>query len=428
MTDCLRRPALVTVILVACLHPGAVADEAVADTPPTFLGLWDVRIECPGGDIEFGLDVQRGQEHAPQGRATDTTDVTDAASLRAFLINGSERIPVPQVRVTDERLTLNIRHYDSVVTLRRESEQLSGQWKKRRGADEWVQLHVTAVPHTATESDDAAAFTGRWSVQFESSEDQAVGIFRQVGQRVDGTFLTTTGDYRFLSGRVHQGQLQLSCFDGGHAFLFRAKAGTDGTLRGDFWSASTWHETWTAQRNEQAELPDSFRQTIAVPTVDADQLKFPDLDGVERSINDPRFAGKARIIYVFGSWCPNCHDAAAWFAELERRFGDQGLSILGLAFELTGDFERDRKQVQRYAERHAAKYPILIAGLSDKADASRRLPILDRVRSYPTTIFLDRNNRIRAVHTGFSGPATGAAHDRLRERFELLITELLDDE
>ncbi|MCR9200526.1 MAG: TlpA family protein disulfide reductase [Planctomycetaceae bacterium] len=413
---------LVMFVLVNSAGPTHAAEPASGPTADV-MGDWDMRIACPGGDIRFGLQLQQAISTSP----------TATVSWNAFLVNGVERIAVPQVSVNEDVITLNITHYDSVVTLRRQpdaTDALVGQWKKRRGADEWQQMTVHARrPETAQQTATAASqpFLGRWSVKFEKSDDLAVAVFRHVDDHVEGTFLTTTGDYRFLSGDVRDGVLRLSCFDGGHAFLFHARQSDDGRLQGDFWSASTWHERWTATADAQAKLPDSFEQTVAVAGVDADALKFPGLDGVARSINDPQFAGKARIIYVFGSWCPNCHDAAAYFSQLQTRFGDQGLSILGLAFELTGDFERDRQQVQRYAKRHRTGYPILIAGLSDKAKASKRLPILDRVRSYPTTIFLDRDNHIRAVHTGFSGPATGGEYDRLRERFELLITELLED-
>lgn len=429
----IRIAQLLLPLILSAFLPVNPAAASAAEPVRELAGRWDVRIKCPGGDIRFGLDLQQAISISP----------TATVSWSAFLVNGVERIAVPEVSVTDRAIILNITHYDSVVTLAvpegDATDPLVGQWKKRRGAKEWVEMTVRASrpPQNASKvaagqgevnsADSRQPFTGRWSVDFESSDEPAVAVFRQVDDHMEGTFLTTTGDYRFLSGNVADGVLQLSCFDGGHAFLFKARCKDDGSLEGDFWSASTWHEGWTATANSEAKLPDSFQQTTAVPAVDADALKFPGLDGVSRSINDPQFAGKARIIYVFGSWCPNCHDAAHYFADLERRFGDRGLSILGLAFELTGDFQRDRQQVQRYVKRHRTRYPILIAGLSDKAKASVRLPILDRVRSYPTTIFLDRDNRIRAIHTGFSGPATGAEYDRLRERFELLITELLED-
>jgi hypothetical protein len=114
--------------------------------------------------------------------------------------------------------------------------------------------------------------------------------------------------------------------------------------------------------------------------------------------------------------------------ELDRRYRDRGLSIVGLAFELTGDPTRDKEQVRLYTAHKDVEYPVLVAGVSDKAQASEALPLIDRVRSYPTTIFLDDEGAVRAVHSGFSGPATGEAHDELRREFERLIDQLLDDE
>ena len=95
-----------------------------------------------------------------------------------------------------------------------------------------------------------------------------------------------------------------------------------------------------------------------------------------------------------------------------------------LAFEVTGDFERDARQVRIYAERHGVEYPLLVAGLSDKDEASRAFPVLDRVRSYPTTIFTDRDGGVRAIHTGFSGPATGAAQRHVHTRVDRLALDI----
>jgi hypothetical protein len=84
---------------------------------------------------------------------------------------------------------------------------------------------------------------GRWSAIIGEGDgrDTTVGEFKQVGQKVTGTFLTTTGDYRFLEGTVSGDQLYLSCFDGGHAFLFTAKIADTNTLTdGKFFAGLSW--------------------------------------------------------------------------------------------------------------------------------------------------------------------------------------------
>jgi thiol-disulfide isomerase/thioredoxin len=218
--------------------------------------------------------------------------------------------------------------------------------------------------------------------------------------------------------------LRLSGFDGAHAFLFSATLAGDGTLAGDFWSSEDHHETWSARRDEAAALPDAFAQT-SWSDLPLGELNFPDLDGDWHALDAPEFAGRARIIEIFGSWCPNCHDAAEELVRLQQRYGERGLSIVGLAFERTGDAQHDAAQVRLFAERHGVTWPLLLAGTADKATATARVRLLDEVRSFPTTIFLHGDGRVRAVHSGFSGPATGEDFRKQQQAFESLIEELL---
>lgn len=387
-------------------------------------GYWEAGIDCPGGMIEFGIELK------------ESTGESGKSNWEGFLVNGQEKIPVPQVEVSVNGIKLSIDHYDSVLTLDAVYDQngfavLRGGWKKRRGKDKWVTMAAEAVKRSLKPADQTVGkpFVGNWDVKFSSSDDPAVGKF-SIGKNhhVHGTFLTTTGDYRFLAGNVKDGELSLSCFDGAHAFLFKAKLDSPDspkTMKGDFWSSKTWHETFTAEFNQNAKLPDSFKQTLVNQVVKLSDLEFPNVAGEPLNLDDDQFKGKARIIYVFGSWCPNCHDAAAYFSQLDKKYKDQGLSILGVAFEHTGDFERDAEQVKKYLARHDCTYPVVIAGLSDKRTATKTFPLLDRIRSYPTSIFIDKQGKIVAVHTGFTGPATGEAFTQLQKEFEGHIESML---
>ena len=382
-----------------------------------FLGSWEASLESPGGALRFGLSVLPAESKPIQ--------------LKGFFHNGDERIEIPEVRVESGRLVLDVTHYDSILTLswNPKDKSLAGDWKKRRGPKEWVEMKVTAVPSSRvprTKKREFFDYPGTWSVKFSKSADPAVAIFEADGRtgHIKGTFLTTTGDYRFLDGVFVDGALELSCFDGAHAFLFRCHAKGKNQLVGKFWSSNTWEEEWTATRDPEAKLPNAFLETIVDRKADLSKYRFPDLDGKPRSLTESEFQAKARIIYVFGSWCPNCHDAAAYFAELQDWYG-KDLHILGLAFELTGDRERDAKQVRNYLKRHKCTYPVLLAGLADKKKASQALPFLDRVRSYPTTLFLDGTGKIIAVHTGFSGPATGAAYSAQKKKFEEILDRII---
>jgi thiol-disulfide isomerase/thioredoxin len=242
------------------------------------------------------------------------------------------------------------------------------------------------------------------------------------------TFLTTTGDYRYLGGMLDDDILRLSVFDGAHAFLFVARWDKEaGTLDGDFWSRDTWHETWTATRNDDATLPDAFGLTTWRDGADLSALRYPGLDGEMRSLGDPAFAGKARIIEVFGTWCPNCNDATMYLKDLHESYAARGLSIVSLAFELTNDLARDTAQVQRYVDHHRIAWPVLVAGSSNKEKATEQFPVLDRIRSFPTFIFMDATGDVKAIYQGFNGPATGDEYEKLRTDFERIIEGMLGE-
>ncbi len=406
-------------LCVVSVGLGCSVTAALAREPALRSGSWRAWLDCPGGELPFGIELHRASD-----------------GWRAEIVNGGERITVPRVEWRGSRLVFDIDHYDSTIVakLSADGARLDGEWQKasRAGKTSRLPFHATvgaAARFSVTAMTSAAALAkihGRWSVRFADSEDPAIGLFAtEPDGTVTGTFMTTTGDYRFLAGVFERNRLRLSCFDGAHAFLFAARLGPDGTLKGDFWSRDTWHDTWTAKRDPTATLPDAFTQTRWAGSVPLDELVFPDLDGRPRSLADPVFAGKARIIEVFGSWCPNCHDEADYLTELDRKYGARGLSIVGLAFELSGDLQRDTRQVRRYVKRHNVTYPVLIAGVADKATASKAFPVLDRIRSYPTTIFMDAQGDVRAVYTGFSGPATGNHYQKLRRDFEEHIEALL---
>jgi thiol-disulfide isomerase/thioredoxin len=396
----------------------ALACAACAAPPPDppVAGAWHAWLDSPGGELAFGLEI-----------------AGNAPALEVVVINGPERIDVPRVEWDDGRLLLGFDHYDASVETRVTDggTRMEGEWLRTAGADEKTRLpfHATSGARPRFDGADAsraAAFDGRWLMDFSDTDDPAIGLIRAAPDgSVEGTVMTTTGDYRYLAGNVDGDRLRLSVFDGAHAFLFDASLQPDGGLAGDFWSRDTWHETWTATRDPLAELPDAFARTRWVDGAYLSSVRYPDLDGVPHALDDPRFDGRVRILEIFGSWCPNCNDAMPFLADLDRRYRSRGLSILGLGFEMTGDFERDSRQLRRYAEHHGIEFPLLVAGVANKAEASKAFPLIDRVRSYPTTIFLDDQSRVRAIHTGYSGPATGESHERMRAEFVRLVEDLL---
>ncbi len=407
-------PSLLTLVLC-----GASAQPQASLAP----GPWRAWLASPGGELPFGLEL------AP---AAD-------GGLAARVTNGPESIEVGRVAWDGERLELGFDHYAARIEARLQADgSLAGEWTKRQAGGATARLPFRATPGAAARfraPDDApgdasgptAALGGRWAVAFESDPLPAVAELEQAPDgTLTGTFLTATGDWRWLAGDVRGSRLRLSAFDGAHAFLLDARLDDAGELRGDFWSRDAWHETWRARRDPAARPPDAFAQSRWDERVALADLVVADLEGVPRSLGEACFGARAVVLQLFGSWCPNCHDEGDLLAALERRYRARGLVVCGLAFELDPDPSANAEQVRRYAARHGCAYPFFLAGSAESKEASSRaFPALDRLRSYPTTVFLHGDGRVRAVHSGFAGPATGAAHEELVRSFEALIEECL---
>ncbi|MEE9395355.1 MAG: TlpA disulfide reductase family protein [Planctomycetota bacterium] len=417
------RFTLIAVCLPVFLLLGCKEKESPHCQPapgPPMVGRWQAHLKADGRQVDFEFSIT--------GKASDR---------RAFLHNGSEKIEIPLIKETRTEIRLEFPHYDSRIEALFGSGPhctfLLGTWTKSRGNGHSQQMEFVAnlieePQQLSVLPSNAPKLSGRWRVRFSSSEEDAVAILEtKPGRGIEGTFLTTTGDYRYLSGsRDATGSaFTLSCFDGAHAFVFRARLTERGIIEGDFWSGATWHETFRAERDDKAKLNDGFQRTRWNDQVPLASLSFPDLKGKIRSLNDKAFQGRARIIQIFGTWCPNCHDAAQFLAELQRDYGEKGLSILGLAFEHDMVFERSVRQVEHYQKRNGCSYPVLIAGTSNKKAATAAFRGLDFIRSFPTTIFLHADGRIRAIYSGFDGPATGQAHQTLKQSYRTIIEDLL---
>ena len=363
-------------------------------------------------------------------------DVTNNGSKQELaIINSTEHFKVPNVTGKGDSVFIIMPLFDSEFRLKQTGNALNGQFIKHLGEKD-VPMEFTATaatPYRFFKDAEKPGFdvTGRWSaiIGEGDSRDTTVGEFKQTGAKVTGTFLTTTGDYRFLEGTVAGNQLYLSCFDGGHVFLFTAKIDDDKTLSGGkFYSGATGTEVWGAVRNENAKLPDAYSLTALKPGYKKLDFNFKDLTGKPVSLNDARFKNKVVIVQILGSWCPNCMDETAYMVNYYKKYHPKGVEVIGLAYERTTDFAKSQKTLAQLKSRFDIKYPLLITGYTNnKAETAKSLPMLTKVVGFPTTIIIDKTGDVRKIHTGFSGPGTGNHYTEFISEFEKLTDDLLSE-
>jgi peroxiredoxin len=414
--------AAASVLAMAACHHGSAPAAGAASSAGTSsgndvkLGTYRVVLRTPGGELPFGLELKR------QG-----------SGLVGYLINGQERLQLSDVRITGSHLEIRMPGYENVLTADAAGNELQGEvfLVKPNGKNQHVPLHA-ALGQTyrffENASSDNADVSGRWAMKLiddSGAPEVAVGEFSQSHDVVSGTILTTTGDHRYLAGQVKGDELYLSTFDGAHVFLYKAKIIPDGSLDGDWWSGLAYHEKWTGKRDAAAQLPDAYGVTAMRDGVKRFDFAFPDLTGKTVSSKDPQFQGKVLIVALAGSWCPNCHDEAAFLAPLYKDYRAEGLEIVSLQFEHFGDFERAAQATQRFRQHYGIEYTTLIAGVSDKDEAAKKLPMLKAFVAFPTTVFIDRKGNVRKIHTGYTGPATGDHYVHFVNEVKTTLDQLL---
>ena len=209
--------------------------------------------------------------------------------------------------------------------------------------------------------------------------------------KVTGTFRTTTGDYRYLEGIINGDSLKLSTFDGAHAFLFTAKV-TDSTMIGNFYSGDHWKEPFFAKFNNSYKLPDENTLTSLNDGYDDFNFSFPDETGRLISYSDERFKNKVTVVQIMGTWCPNCLDESKYYVEYLKNNPNKNIEFVALAFETDKSTKKAFEKINRLKNRLKISYPILLAqyGGTNKQEAAKKLPMLNHILSYPTTIFIDK--------------------------------------
>jgi thiol-disulfide isomerase/thioredoxin len=354
-----------------------------------------------------------------------------------YVINGSEKLLVDHIERKGDSAYIEMPFFDSRFALRILSNgDMEGIWIKNHGEQIIkIPFHAYFGEKEKFVANKSPSFniSGRWSVTFKSQTDstEAIGEFRQTGAKIQGTFLTITGDYRFLNGIVNGDTLKLSTFDGGHAYSFVSLIqDSEKMSSGSFFSGATSVENWEAHKNENARLPDEFSLTKLKDSANAIlHFQFPDLKGRLISTQDSIYKNKVIIVQILGSWCPNCMDECRFLVPFYDANKKRGVEVIGLAYERTSSYNEAKKLLLPFVNRLQIKYPIAVTGVSvnDSLRTEKTLPEIQKILGFPTTIFIDKKGKVRKIHTGFTGPGTGDHYEIFIRDFNDIINDLLKE-
>jgi thiol-disulfide isomerase/thioredoxin len=400
----MRFSVLVTLIMAVSL-----SCETKNETKELMPGTWRGVLHLQGQELPFTFRV-----------AKDTV----------YLQNAGEEILLDEIEIDGDSVEMHLHIFDASLKAKIEGHKLTGTFVK------YYAMQAN-IPFTATHGDDyrfvknettstSPDYSGKYQVTFKNEKESypSVGMVKQDGNHLTGSFLTPTGDYRYLEGNVVDGKLNLSTFDGNHAYLFVGLLSGD-SLKGDYYSGKSAHETFKAIKNENAVMPDAEALTILKPGYEKLEFSFPDLNRNNVSLTDDRFKNKVVILQVFGTWCPNCMDETKFLIPWYNQNKDRGVEILGLAYERKDDFQYAKDRIEKMKAKLGVPYDFVVAGINDKEKASETLPALNKILAFPTTIFVGKDGKVKHIHTGFEGPGTGIYYERFQERFNQIVNELL---
>jgi thiol-disulfide isomerase/thioredoxin len=375
---------------------------------PSLAGDWDATIvNLANAEVPFRF-VIGGSPEQPTGT----------------FVNGDERMASTGGSFKDGQLVINFDQYGSKVIARLNGEVLEGEYNRTtRGA---------AYPFRATRmvarSRDAnpPQIAGEWKIPTPDEKHEAAWLFivRQSGADISAAIQRVDGDTGTLTGSFRDGKLLLGHFSGARPMRLEVTVNPDGSLAllEDGTIPHVAFRTNDPRAAAAGDVTDPTQVTRAKDPNAPIALQFPDLNGTPISLSDARFRDKVVILSLTGSWCPNCHDEAPFFVDLYRKYHDQGLEIVLLAFEEAGQLANPVR-LKAFLKQYGISYPVLLVG--EPKDLSARLPQFEDLYAFPTSIFLGRDGRVRGTHAGFSGKATGALYTEITEETARMVERLL---
>ena len=381
------------------------------------LGPWRVEMKHFSGILPFNFIVNPSKNQ-------------DKFNIK--IQNGSEKFSLGESFFRGDSLVIPFDLYDSeIVAFLTNSKKMNGYWIMKRDGKAIFRIPLEATSGSTERYTNLKPskinVTGNWMADFWSDENThspGIGMFKQVGNSVTGTFLKPSGDYRFLQGNVSGDSLFMSYFDGSYCMQIRVKV-KGKELSGNFYTGLAGKRNLKATLDPKASLPDLKKLTYLKPGFDRINFSLPDPDGNTISLQDARFKDKVVVIELMGSWCPNCIDESRFLAPYYKKNKSKGLEAIGLSFEYSDDMKISGPKIKNFIAKIGIPYPIVLAGKPDDSTIEKVLPMLHKINGYPTTFIIDKQGKVREIHTGFSGPGTGVYYTDWIQEFDKTIQALL---
>lgn len=123
-----------------------------------------------------------------------------------------------------------------------------------------------------------------------------------------------------------------------------------------------------------------------------------------------RFHGKVVVIDFWASWCAPCRQSFPWLNEMQAKYRDRGLVIIGV------NVDRERAEAERFLQQTPADFNIVY-------DPEGTLAARYQVPGMPSSYVIGRDGQQAGVHIGFR---SGMREEREAELERLLANVTAD--
>jgi thiol-disulfide isomerase/thioredoxin len=338
-------------------------------------------------------------------------DLSGPKPSGSFIV-GNERTPIPEITRNGNSLTFTFSEYGAEMRAEWDGRELKGNYFRLRSSGTKSFAFSASPDTTMTASSPADPPIGIFEVAFHDQEEGhgiTLAKLWKDGEAYYGTFVAPDGDYGLLEGAEGDQGIQLHRFTGWQAIAIELKP-NGASWSGRFHAASDDKpRAFTLQPHSGAEPPAPPSKLTSMKNAnDPFAFSCTSLSGETVRNADERFNNKALALDIMGTWCHNCMDESPVLQELQTRYAKDGFEVIGLSFEISDDAELGRKNLALYRDRFKLTYPLLYCGSVDDANVDRRLKNqLQNFFAFPTTLFIDKKGKVKAIHSGFHGPGTG---------------------
>ena len=142
-------------------------------------------------------------------------------------------------------------------------------------------------------------------------------------------------------------------------------------------------------------------QVDAAPRQGQSAPNFKVISMAGQTISQENYRGHVLVLDFFATWCQPCRQSIPHLVEMNRKYGKQGLEILGLSVDEDGE-----RAVKIFTDEYRVNYPLALVGDSTTADFG--------VRSVPVMYLVDKKGKIAEVYRGYSGESARAMEQSIK--------------